>query len=267
MAEPDPRTGVPPPTWIGRDAPGEVDDHGTYDGSHTDADFDLVETDPDLVPSEESTPETSADLPAPVLLQGRPLDDLLEEIPPPAPLRKPPRPPRRPPVEQHLPFVPGGGVPVGLRRPFGPSQQWADPKGLQDFQALNSLFYKAWGRPPDSDFFRWDPEHLVYRAHMDPRAYPGGVERGWYEDVFRHHLGLASHNVYLQAYKEGGERGTGPWLYRWVSADLSKPLWNQKYVVLRHGYESHAYRGPSIADRQRELALRRGEQARILGQL
>jgi len=155
-----------------------------------------------------------------------------------------------------------------LRAPSGPSQQFADTSP-PDFRARATKFYKAWGTPPNSEFFRWDAERDYYQPQHPPYApddTPAGRE--WDDAVTKHHAELARRGIFLQAYKPGGQYGTGPWEYRWIAADASRPVWDQEYRVVADGYESLGYDGPSVQDferdRERALAEQRAQFERML---
>jgi hypothetical protein len=194
-------------------------------------------------------------IPVATMLQGRPLDEFVA-----AEVLDTGDAPDAEKASQRVqtgPFgSPGGALPAGLRTPSGPVGS-AFASG-PDFRARSTGFYRAWGTPPNSEFFRWDPSRDHYQAQHPPYAMddtPAGRE--WDDAVTQHHAALAQRGIYLQAYKPGGQYGTGPWQYRWIEADDNRPVWDQQYRVVKDGYESLGYDGPSVQDfeRDRERAI------------
>jgi hypothetical protein len=205
----------------------------------------------------------SIGIPAPVLLQGRPLSALiapalhaqtLEQMAASQAAAQRPREPGS--GAGQGPYQPGGALAVGLRAPFGPTHTYYEPTRMDRWTG----FYANWGTPPDSEFFAWDPQRRVYRV-----LYPAslnssrGDEREWLDAVWNHHALLAGQNIYLQAYKEGEQYGSGPWNYRWIHVDPSD---GQKYVNVGDGYESRGYR-KTVADFAHERENLESEQARL----
>jgi len=200
-------------------------------------------------------------IPEPFVLQGRPLDALVAALPAEG-ASAPPHEAGLPPLARHgIPagqgVRPSGAPAPALREPSGPSREWALPSA-PDFRAQTTGFYQAWGTPPDSLFFRWDPDAAVYRPWIDPSQSLDGVEQDWAREVMADHLARATSGVFLQAYREGGPDSTGPWLYRWVDVEEAP------YRVLGSGYESFGYRGPSVEDLRQKVEREREAHERML---
>lgn len=121
---------------------------------------------------------------------------------------------------------PGGGLPVGLRAPSGPTYAATvfQPPGFSP-QAVTG-FEPAWGEPPHVDALTWNPERLLYEPDDEGMR----LERGYLKAFYEHFRDMASRQVYVQAYREGA--GTASWAYRWVRATTPWPEQGSPYEVL-----------------------------------
>ena len=249
--------GMPPPSYIGPS-------QGPSAGARSPASRSGVSRDR---AAKAKRPRTGG-IPAPTMLQGRPISDLVASLPNRQGLVPLAARHRVPTHESHdlihpdpdhpaTGFQLGGAVHSGMRQVWGASGSWTrqmqispDDRRRDDVARFNS----AWGVPPDTPMFKWDAQRRVYQPWRNWSGSSGltHAERVGYEAAGRTHQLRAAAGLYLQPYKSGSSASPhDPWQLRWVR------IGSTPYETVAEGYESLGHKGnETVIAAMQEASLR-----------